>query len=344
MKFNLEAIMPYFIFIGIFILSVILGVIFKKVVHSRLLRLSEKTSWKGDDIILRAVGKSVLLWFILGGFYLAIDYLSISAELEHGFRIFIFVIFILSLTIAISKITVELLKLYSEKTGGAFPSTTMFNNLIRIVIITIGLLMIFQTLGISITPALTALGVGGLAISLALKDTLSDVFAGLHILISKKMKPGDMISLESGEKGTVENISWRNTGIRDRLNNLIIIPNSKLSTAMVTNYNYPVQEVAMRVRCGVSYDSDLEHVEKVTIEVAQEVLKEVDGGITDSEPSLVFLNFGESSIDFRVKLLAKDFDGGLMVQHEFIKRLKKRYDEEGINIPFPIRTIYKGSE
>ena len=250
------------------------------------------------------------------------------------------VLLIFSVTLSLANITVGLLEMFAEN-NDAFPSTTMISNLVRIVIITVGALVVFQTLGISITPVLTALGVGGLAISLALKDTLSDLFAGLHILLSRKVVPGDLVELDTLHKGTVQNISWRNTIIRDRRNNTVVIPNSRLSTAIMRNFDMPVKQLIARVACGVSYNSDLEHVERVVLEVANKVQSTVEGAISDYEPSMVFIAFGESSIDFRVSMGAEDYSGQWAVTHEFIKQISKRFAEEGINIPFPIRTVYQ---
>ena len=127
---------------------------------------------------------------------------------------------------------VGLFNLWAEKQGRGFPSTTMFTNFVYIIVWGIGLMIILDSLNIAITPILTALGVGGLAISLALKDTLSDVFSGLHILLSGKVQPGDFAELDSGERGYISNITWRNTTMLERTNNIINIPNSRLSTAI----------------------------------------------------------------------------------------------------------------
>lgn len=325
----------------IIIMAVILGWIFKTYVHRRLKLFAKKTKWEGDDVFLGAIESASFLWFILVGVYIALNYTPLSNDLVGTIRIIVFAFIILSVTLTLSRIAVGMLELYAKKTDGALPSTTMLTNLTRIIIVVIGLLVIFQTLGVSITPVLTALGIGGLAISLALKDTLSDLFAGLHIILSKKMKPGDLVELDSGQRGTVENIAWRNTTLRDRTNNLIIVPNSKLSSATMVNYDVPVKELIVRVSCGVSYDSDLDHVERVTLEVAKQIMDEVEGGVPESQPMVTFINFGESSIDFRISMRAKDYSGQYAVTHALIKRLHKRYKKEGIEIPFPIRTIYQ---
>jgi len=226
-----------------------------------------------------------------------------------------------------------------RKTRAGFPSTTMFTNFLYIIVWGIGLMIILDSLNIAITPILTALGVGGLAISLALKDTLSDVFSGLHILLSGKVKPGDFAELDSGERGYISNITWRNTTMLERTNNVINIPNSKLSTAIIKNYDSGDSSFSVRIPVGVSYNSDLKHVANVTKNVAIDVAKDVEGCNTDEEPLVRFYEFGESSINLKVYFKAEKYGNQHNIIDTFVRRLHKRYNEEGIDIPFPIRTL-----
>ena len=210
----------------------------------------------------------------------------------------------------------------------------------RWVVFVIGGLIILRSLGISITPILGTLGVGGLAVALALQDTLANVFSGIYMTLARHVRIGDFVKLESGEEGYVFDIGWRATKVRMLPNNVVIIPNSKLSQSVITNYYMPVQEMSVLVQVGVHYDSDLKHVEKVTIEVGEEVLKEVQGGVAGFKPFIRYHTFNDFSIDFSVILRAKEFVDNYMIKHEFIKRLHERYNKEGIVIPFPIRDVY----
>ncbi len=203
------------------------------------------------------------------------------------------------------------------------------------------MLIILQTFGISITPILTALGVGGLAVALALQDTLTNVFSGLHILLSKLIQSGDYIKLGTGEEGHVVDISWRNTTIQALGNNLIIVPNQKIASAIITNYDRPNKELSVSISLGVSYASDLDHVEQVTLTVAKEIMSELAASVENFEPILRFHTFGDSSIIFNVILRGQEF---IDQYNELIKRLHKRYNQEGIEIPFPVRTVYLKSE
>jgi small-conductance mechanosensitive channel len=228
---------------------------------------------------------------------------------------------------------------YSGDGKSGVLSTSIFAIIARIIIITIGIMIILQSLDISITPMLTALGVGGLAVALALQDTLSNLFSGFHLLLTGKVRVGDWIELSSGEAGHVIDITWRNTTIKQRRNNIIIIPNSTVASSITTNYNLPQAEMAIRVECGVAYSSDLEHVEKVTVEVAADIMKNVEGAVPSHKPFVRFSAFGDSSINFYVNLRVENYGKQFRVRHEFIKKLHKRFNEEGIVIPFPIRTL-----
>ena len=148
------------------------------------------------------------------------------------------------------------------------------------------------------------------------------------------------MQLESGEEGYLTDITWRNTTIRALPNNRIIVPNSKLASAIITNFHLPEKEMAVLVQVGVSYDSDLEKVEKVTMDVGKEIMKEVAGGVAEFEPFVRYHTFADFSIRFTVMLRAKEFVDQYLIKHEFVKRLHQRYRDEGITIPFPIRTIY----
>lgn len=243
-------------------------------------------------------------------------------------------------TLILARMAARFVRFYAEKGKGILPPTSIFTNLTRLAVLALGGLIILQSLGVSITPILTALGVGGLAVALALQETLSNLFSGLHILLSRQVRPGDYVKLDSGEEGYVTDISWRNTTIRQLPGNMVIVPNAKLAGAIVTNYYQPDKEMAVLVQVGVGYDSDLPKVERVTIEVAREVLQKTEGGVENFEPFIRYHTFADFSINFTVILRVKEFVNQYLVKHEFVKRLHARYQKEGIEIPFPIRTVH----
>ncbi len=331
-----EIILPLSIIVG----SLILGVFVERYVLGYFRKLAEKTEWEGDELIVASLRKVVTFWFLLGGIASAIHNTNLSSSNILIAHKIIIVLFILSATITLSKILTGLVDLYAKRAKGEFPSTSIFTNITKVAVFIIGGLIILQALNISITPILTALGVGGLAVALALQDTLSNLFSGIQIIASRQVKPGDYVKLDSGEEGYVVDITWRNTTIRALPNNMIIVPNARLANALITNYYMPDRELAVLVNLGVSYASDLQMVERVTIEVAREVMQTVAGGVPEFEPFIRYHTFGDFSINFTVIMRAKEFTDQYLIKHEFIKRLHERYKKEGIEIPFPIRTIY----
>jgi metal-sulfur cluster biosynthetic enzyme len=180
-----------------------------------------------------------------------------------------------------------------------------------------------------------------LAVALALQETLANIFSGLHLILSKQLRLGDYIHLSSGEEGRVTDITWRFTTIVPvGEGNMVVIPNQKIASSIITNYSMPRHDIIIKIPVGVAYDSDLQKVEDVTLEVARQVLESLNEKIdAGRQPSVRFYNFGESSIDFNVLLHSARFDDQFRLKHEFIKALTARFRQEGIEIPFPIRTI-----
>jgi small-conductance mechanosensitive channel len=336
---------PWLLPVGQIAGGLLLGFIVERIVLARLRRLAARTKSELDDVIVAALRGMPLLWFSLAGLYAASERLQDFAP--HRVNLVqrtLLVVFLLSLTLALARLLSGLVAVFSSRSEGLLPSTSIFRNLAQVVAFLVGGLVILDTLGISITPILTALGVGGLAVALALQDTLSNLFAGLGIIASRQVRVGDYIKLESGEEGYVTDIRWRNTTIRTLPNNFVIVPNNKLASSVITNYYQPAKDMAVLVQVGVSYASDLQKVEKVTIEVGREVMQQVKGGVPEFEPFIRYHTFGDSSINFTVILRGQEFVDQHLVKHEFVKRLQHRYAQEGIEIPFPIRTVYMKSE
>jgi len=281
----------------------------------------------------------VVLWCVMLGLYLAARLSLLPGAASAVVRQLLVVLLIMSVAWSLGG-AIALALHHRTAAMGAYQSVRLVGNLVRGTVIGLGALVALGSLGIAITPLLTALGVGGLAVGLALQDTLANLFAGIHILVSRQVRPGEFIRLESGEEGYVQDITWRYTTIRQLPNNLTIVPNAKLASAIITNYHQPEPELAVLVPVGVSYASDLARVEAVTAAVGKEVMAEVKGGVPTFDPFIRYNAFSDSSINFTVILRGREFADQHLIRHEFIKRLHARYHAEGIEIPFPIRTVH----
>lgn len=324
---------------SIFLVTLILGYILRSVLFSRLSKWAESTELHIDDTVIASVKGPFIIWCAMLGLYFALEFSRLPEEAVNMIGKILLVLGITSVALVLSNISSKLVRIYSDKLNTALPVTSLTQNITRIVIFGVGILIILNSLGISITPILATLGVGGLAVALALQDTLANLFAGLHIIIAKQIRVGDYIKLESNEEGYVIDINWRTTKIKMLPNNVVLVPNDKLTKAIITNYYLPDKELAVLVNLGVHYNSDLKKVEKVTCEVAKEVMREVSGGVPEFEPFIRYHTFGDFSINFTVILRAKEFVDQYLIKHEFIKRLHERYAKEGIVVPYPIRAI-----
>ena len=297
----------------------------------------EESTWK--CVLIRSMqGVPIFFSFIIG-LYWAIDAVEISPTLTKLLSYLLFTSNVFSITRVLARTVDGVVTVYFERSGKDLPKTTLLNSILIGVIYAMGLLVILQYYGISIAPILTAAGVGGMAVALALQETLANIFSGLHLILSKQLRIGDYIKLGSGEEGRVTDITWRFTTIIPLgASNTIVIPNKTIAGANITNFSLPTLNINVSVPVGVAYDSDLATVERVTIETAKEVLARVDNNPT-ANPLVLYTDFGASSINFNVILPSSMFDHQGIIKHEFIKALTDRYRAEGVDIPYPIQTI-----
>ena len=323
--------------------ALFIGVTLNKMLTRRLQHHLKDEEGTWTYIFLNALrGVPISLCLIIG-LYWSISLIDFIQSFVKLFSYILFAVIILSITRVIARTVSGFVDMQIAKSRD-LPRTTLLNAIVNVIIYAMGILVILQYYGISIAPILTALGVGGMAVALALQETLANIFSGLHLILSKQLRLGDYIKLSSNEEGRVTDITWRFTTITPVGDgNMVVIPNQKIASAIITNYSLPRKDIIIKIPIGVAYNSDLEQVERVTLEVATKVLEEVDQEI-DIAPAVRFHTFGESSIDFNVILHSSNFDHQFILKHEFIKALTKRYREEGIEIPFPIRTIVQDNK
>ncbi len=342
MEFSTIVNNEYFIFLVILMGFVLVGnvvhFIFKSVLH----RFAQNSKLNMDGIILSAVAKPFFTLVILMGLYFSLKFLSVLQPYTKWLDGAFFVVFVFIFAYIVARI-LSVLVIRGLKNQKKYEKTPrLINKIIYVIVYLIGFLMILDYFKIEITPLIATFGLGGLAVGLALQSTLSNFFAGLHIISDRLVDVGDFIELPDAKvSGYVEDIGWRSTRIRSLLNQIIIVPNSKLAESIIINNTLPDQEMPAIVQVGVSYESDLKKVEEITIEVAKEIQKTVPGAVKNFEPFIRFHTFDDSNINFSVTLRVENFVDRFFIIHEFIKALKERYDKEGIEISWPVRKIYQ---
>ncbi|WP_067457516.1 mechanosensitive ion channel family protein [Actinomadura macra] len=310
-----------------------------RLLTGRLFRRAGDTRWAWDDLAARLVRDLAVPVAVLGGAWISAKVLhlprgslDVTAKVLTAATIFV-------VSLALARLIAGAVASVAMMRQGVAANVTIFANITRVVVIGIGLLVMLQSLGVSITPLLGALGVGGLAVALALQDTLANLFAGVHVLASKTIEPGDYIKLSSGQEGYVVDINWRNTSIRTLSDNIEVIPNARFSDTILTNFHRPAQDMSLLLQAKAPYEADLERVEKLAVEVGEGVMADVQGGVKDAEVLVRFHTFGESSVDFTVILRTSEFGDQFRIKHEFVKRLHRAFREAGIEIPYPRRRV-----
>ncbi|HET9109836.1 MAG TPA: mechanosensitive ion channel family protein [Ktedonobacterales bacterium] len=297
-----------------------------------------------ETLVGRALRGHLTFWGFLLGVGIASNTLDITRQykvaglpIADWIHSTLLALFVVSLTFMIAGVITGLIVAASATTSR--PVVSLVTNLTRFVVLVIGFITVMAVFGVQITPWLTTLGIAGLAVSLALQATLTDLVSGMLLLASRQITIGEYVKLSTGEEGYVQDIAWRTTTIRLPSDTVVIVPNSKMTSLPVTNYHANTDPRAVSVDLGVSYASDLDQVERVTVEVAEDVMRTVKGAIPDFEPTVRFHALGDYSIGLTVTMQAQASADSDLIKHEFIKRVRRRYREEGISIPYPIQAV-----
>jgi len=313
--------------------SYVMGRLASHIVANQMAGFARRIGSSRIDPVVGAVARRVPFWSVLIGIYISMSFWILPAEVANTIHKGLYVIAAASLTFLASEILVKLVRTHGPAIDPSLPTTTLTENLVRIVVVILGLLVILKGLGLDITPMLTALGVGGLAVALALQDTLANLFAGLYLTVAKHIRIGNYIKLSSGEEGYLVDIDWRASRLRQLSNNTVLVPNAKFSQSIVTNYHSPEHELVVTIDASVDYASDLDRVERIATEVARDVMRTVQGGVPGFDPLVRFHTFGDPGIGFSVTLRAQEFVDQYLIKHEYVKRLHKRFLAEAITIP-----------
>lgn len=311
----------------------------KKIGLGALRRVASRTRWTWDDVLVQSLSTPLLIAILASGLLVFDRILPLQPEWDRAFDVLFAFAIVLALVLFVDRATRGALERLAAGSPVMQGARGLVQAAVRGLIIGIGLLIFLDSIGISITPILASLGVGSLAVALALQDTLANLFAGVYILADKPIEPGHLVKLPTGEEGHVMRVGWRSTWIRLVNNSTLVIPNSRLAGGTIVNFDLFDREIAVTVQAGVHFESDLDKVERVTLEVARDVLRTVAGAAPGFEPVLLFQGFGQSAIEVLVVLRAREYAAGPKVRHELVKRLVARYRQEGIVMPYPIRTI-----
>ena len=311
----------------------------------RALLLSLLRRWaNGWSSVPQAIRLPSILWSIVLGLWagneVARQTESLPPRLSQQVGTLLEVAVIFSVTVTVANVFTTLVQGASDRRALGRPVTGLGQAVARGVVYIIGLLVLLAALGIQITPILTALGVGGLAVALALQDTLTNLFAGVHLLADKPIRVGDYVKLADSVEGHVVDIGWRSTRVRMLQNVVVTIPNKRVAESIITNYDMPESRMALSIRVAVDYGADPDLVERILLEETKQATGEVPGLLAEPEPSARLIpGFGEFSLDFTLVCHVKSFTDQFVVQHELRRRILRRFATEGVRIPVQVRGV-----
>ena len=309
------------------------------VVRAITLRALRRWLQDGDGALMVEVLRvPSVVWCLVPGIAAAIAVADLPAGAVYVLNRAFVALIIFSVTITLANLASVMIVRVGERRSLALAVTGLAQTSARVAVLVVGALVLLGALGVQITPLLTALGVGGLAVALALQDTLSNLFAGLHLLADKPIRVGDYVKLADGVDGFVIDVGWRSTRVRQLQNSIAIVPNSSVAKATIVNYSLPEPRLGITVRVVVDYANDPDRVEAVLVEETQRAVGAVPGLLAEPEPSVRLIpGFVDAGLELSVGVHVATYVDQFLVQHELRKRILRRFHAEGIT--FPSRTV-----
>lgn len=332
--------------VGGLVLAWLVARLSRRVIHA----FTKSTETELDDLIVAAVRGPVIAFIAIQGVYIGLLTLSYLDNHQGTMRRTWVALMLVLVVVAMRRLVLELLDWFARRPGTeGLPgldarSMPFVRRILNVLLIAIGFLLVLDAIGLSISPLLAGLGIGGLAVALALQPLLSNVFASSYIITDASVAVGDYIEVAGGPVGVVEDIGWRAARIRTFDNNIVLVPNSALADSIITNYDSADARADARVDSGVAYEEDLDRVEAVVLEELYALAESLDVVDRDRTPLFRFSEFGDSNVGFFVKMRAKTWSDSFLLKHEMMKRIHKRLNAEGIVVNYPARRLMMARE
>ncbi|MBD3413392.1 MAG: mechanosensitive ion channel [Candidatus Aminicenantes bacterium] len=330
---------PYLRFVFIMVITVLAAWLAQIIVKKLLKPLTKKTKTKIDNLIVKNLASMIFFVLIAIGLKISLFYVSLESFYYHSaVETFLIVV----ITILVIKIVNDLGTHWKEDWAAKTESTAddrlipLVEKIIKVIFIALAVIFIFDSWHIDISPLLATAGIAGIAVSLAVKDSLANVLGGLQLVLDKTFKVGDKVKLESGELGVILDVGLRSTKLRTYDNEVIYIPNGYLANAKVRNYTVPDLMLRVNVEFGVSYGSDTDKVREVVLNT----LKSIDKVLDDPEPAVHFLKMSDFSLDFTARVWVEEYLDAYSMKLQVTDEIYKALNKQGINIPFPTHTVY----
>ncbi len=296
------------------------------------------------SFVLKSFNGIIFIWSIVSAIALILPMIDLPNSLNNLIETILVVVALAAATILASRLAVSTIQAYSIKNESTVSLSSLFEYLTKVLIFSTGFLIIIQSIGIEITALITAFGVGSLSIGLAFQNTLSNLISGVNIILARKIRVGDYIRIKQGEEGYVIDVELRYTIVKDIYNNITVMPNSQVINGSFKNYTLEDPSMLLPIEIGISYDSNLEKVEQITLQIAKNILETIEGGNKEYQPFMRYEKFDQFAIKFTVYLKINEYFDRLIITHEFIKKLYQTYQQENIKIAYPITNNFLNPE
>ena len=319
---------------------ILAGKVADLIISSIIARIAHRSTNDFDDNLVDLVHRPVFLSFVLLGLGLATLRVGMPAAPEFltlGLLKTIAIVVWLATLAGFNNLIVRSLRKSSQSKLVQSGMLSLLHNVAKVVLAAMAIYFVFLAWSIDVTAWLASAGIVGLALSFAAKDTLSNLFAGVSIVVDAPYNTGDYIILDSGERGIVTDIGLRSTRILTRDDVEITVPNGIIGNSTITNEaGGPPAQHRIRIGVGVAYGSDLDDV----IDTLQKVAEENENILSNPEPRVRFRLFGDSSLNFELLGWIADPANGGRVRHELNCAVYRAFNEQGIQIPFPQRDLH----
>jgi small-conductance mechanosensitive channel len=352
---RLFALYPPIVAIPVFVVGMVLiAIVVERVSVFVLRRISKNTDTHVDDAIAEGLPSVMRPAFVLVGLHAVVNAVfrvevAIPEAQGGGTELqltpmgkslspWLFAVTALVLAFCVTRLALKIADAWVSDDAARAPIGPPLKFAIKVVMVPVGVLAAAEAGGVQLTSLLTALSVGSLAVGLALQDTLKNVIAGVQIVIDRPIRVGDYVEVEKNVRGTVLEIGLRSTKLKSPDNNTIIIPNGTIANAIVTNLDYGDRSYLQTFQIAVAYGSDTRRVQTILEEVALQAAKEM-AAIAEATPKVSLRELGESGVNFTVDVTFRQWAGRLPLVTELYHRFYDRLRAEGVEIPFPTRTV-----
>jgi MscS family membrane protein len=330
--------------------TIILGIMLAFLARMAVRWLESKagdTNTQWDDILIAAIGTPVQFTIIVLAVYYGVTFFDILPDsmrwiLDPSYATAFYILISAWILATVLHSIIHIYgRRYAEQSETDLDDrlVELLELVIRYVIWFAAIMAILKVFNIDITPLLAGAGIAGIAVALAAQDLISNFFGGAIITVDKPFKVGDRIKVED-YYGDVISVGTRSTRIKTLDYQVVTIPNTKLTTNIIINYSEPDQKLRITIPITVAYGSDPKRVKEILLEIAHDAIKNTEYLLEDPAPTVFFIEFADSSLNFILHVWARKYNIPEQVKDAINCRIAERFAKEGIEIPFPQMDVH----